>query len=85
MPSDPLSHLSPEQESAHKLAARELAKYCQDFSRWRESKGGQSSLEKNLSAHRVCWQRLPEQARSSCTAPTGIAKPKSIANPKVWD
>ena len=46
MPSDPLSHLSPEQESAHKLAARELAKYCQDFSRWRESKGGQSSLEK---------------------------------------
>jgi hypothetical protein len=44
MPSDSLSHLSPEQESAHKLAAHELAKYCQDFWRWRKSKEGQCSL-----------------------------------------
>jgi len=46
MPSDSLSRLSPEQEFAHKLAAQELAKYCQDFSRWRESSGGQYSLER---------------------------------------
>jgi hypothetical protein len=45
MPSDSLSRFSPEQEFAHKLAAQELAKYCQDFSRWRESKG-EYSLER---------------------------------------
>jgi hypothetical protein len=46
MTSDSLPHLSPEQEFAHKLAAQELAKYCQEFSRWRKSKGGQCSLRK---------------------------------------
>jgi hypothetical protein len=46
MSSDSLAHLSPEQESAHKLAAQELAKYCQELSRWRRSKRGQCSLEK---------------------------------------
>jgi hypothetical protein len=46
MTSDSLPNLSPEQEFAHKLAARELAKYCQELSRWRKSKGGQSSLGK---------------------------------------
>ena len=76
MPSDSLSRFSPEQEFAHKLAAQELAKYCQDFSRWRESQEGAVQPRKNLSALRVRWQRLPEQARSSCTAPIGIAKPK---------
>jgi hypothetical protein len=46
MTSDSLPNLSPEQEFAHKLAARELAKYCQELSRWRKSKGGQCSLGK---------------------------------------
>ena len=46
---DSLPHLSPEQEFAHKLAAQELAKYCQEFSRWRKSKKGQCSLG-NISA-----------------------------------
>jgi len=46
MTSDPYPNLSPEQEFAHKLAAQELAKYCQELSRWRKSKGGQSSLGK---------------------------------------
>jgi hypothetical protein len=46
MTSDSLPHLSPEQEFAHKLAAQELAKYCQEFSRWRKSKKGQCSLGK---------------------------------------
>jgi len=27
--------LSPEYSNAHKIAARELAKYCQEFDRWR--------------------------------------------------
>jgi len=44
MTSDSFPHLSLEQEFAHKLAAQELTKYCQDFSRWRESKKGQCSL-----------------------------------------
>jgi hypothetical protein len=43
---DPRPNLSPEQEVAHKLAAQELAKYCQELSRWRRSKGGQCSLRK---------------------------------------
>jgi hypothetical protein len=46
MTPDSSSHLSPEQEFARKLAARELAKYCQEFSRWRKSKGGHSHLGK---------------------------------------
>ena len=43
---DPRPDSSPEQEFAHKLAAQELAKYCQELSRWRRSKGGQCSLRK---------------------------------------
>ena len=47
MTSDSLPHLSPEQEFAHKLAAQELAKYCQEFSRWRKSKGRSAVSEKS--------------------------------------
>jgi hypothetical protein len=47
MASDSLPHLSPEQEFAHKLAAQELAKYCQEFSRWRNSKGCSAASEKS--------------------------------------
>jgi hypothetical protein len=46
MSSDSLPYLSPEQEFAHKLAAQELAKYCQEFSRWRKSKGCSAAAEK---------------------------------------
>jgi hypothetical protein len=49
MVSDSL-HLSPEQEFAHKLAAQELAKYCQEFSRWRKSKGCSAASEKSQRA-----------------------------------
>jgi hypothetical protein len=45
MPSDFVSDSSFEQESAHKLAAQELAKYCQEFSRWRKTKGGRAASE----------------------------------------
>jgi hypothetical protein len=47
---DSLPHLSPEQEFAHKLAAQELAKYCQEFSRWRKSKGFSAASEKSQRA-----------------------------------
>jgi hypothetical protein len=47
MPSDSLPDLSPEQEFAHKIAARELAKYCEEFSRWRIRKRGRAASEKS--------------------------------------
>jgi len=50
MPSDLLPDFSSEQEFAHKLAAQKLVKYCEEFSRWRESKGGSASLDKSLPA-----------------------------------
>jgi hypothetical protein len=50
MPSDTLPDLSPEQKLARKLAARELAKYCQEFSRWRKTKQGSAALNNSLPA-----------------------------------
>ena len=47
MPSESFPDLSSEQEFAHKIAAQELAKYCQDFSRWRRAKRGRAALEKS--------------------------------------
>jgi len=46
MPSESLSDLSAEQVSAHKFAARELARYCQEFSRWRKTKRGAIALDR---------------------------------------
>jgi hypothetical protein len=48
MPSDSLPDLSPEQKWARKFAAQELAKYCQEFSRWRRTKRGSTALENSL-------------------------------------
>jgi len=50
MSSDSLPHLSPDQEFAHKLAAQELAKYCQEFSRWRKSKGYSAASQESQRA-----------------------------------
>jgi hypothetical protein len=50
MPSDSLPDLSAEQKFARKLAAQELAKYCQEFSRWRKTKRGSAALDKSLRA-----------------------------------
>jgi hypothetical protein len=47
MTSDPLPDFSSEQEFAHKLAAQELAKYCQEFSRWRMRKQGKAALQES--------------------------------------
>ena len=65
MSSDSSPNLSPEQEFAHKLAAQELAKYCQELSRWRRSKRGQCSLGEV----------------SSPAVRTGKATPKKPAHP----
>jgi len=48
MSSDPLPDLSPEQKFAHKLAAQELAKYCEEFSRWRKTKRGSAAVDQSL-------------------------------------
>jgi hypothetical protein len=48
MSSYSLPDSSPEQEFARKLAAQELAKYCQEFSRWRKTKRGSAALDKSL-------------------------------------
>jgi GH24 family phage-related lysozyme (muramidase) len=53
MLSDPLPHLSPEQISSHQLAARELAKYCQDFARWRKTKQGRAAVDNPLATRRT--------------------------------
>ena len=74
MTPDSLPHLSPEQEFAHKLAAQELAKYCQEFSRWRKSKGRSAASEKPQRAQGGIASH--EEARPSCAALIGIAKPK---------
>ena len=50
MPSESLQDLSPEQKFARKLAAQELAKYCQEFSRWRKTKRGSAALDNSLPA-----------------------------------
>lgn len=47
MPSGFPADLSPEQELARKLAAQELAKYCQEFSCWRKTKRGSAALDKS--------------------------------------
>ena len=76
MTPDSLPHLSPEQEFAHKLAAQELAKYCQEFSRWRKSRKGQCSLGKISSPAVYAGIASHEEARPSCAALIGIAKPE---------
>jgi hypothetical protein len=50
MPSDSFPDLSSEEELARKLAAQELAKYCQEFSRWRKTKRGRAILDRPLPA-----------------------------------
>ena len=50
MPSESPADLSPDQIFARKFAAQELAKYCQEFSRWRKTKRGSAALNKSLPA-----------------------------------
>jgi len=39
-----LPDLSPEHSYARRIAAKELAKYCQEFARWRTAKRGSAGL-----------------------------------------
>ena len=57
MSSDLLPYSSPEEISARQLAARELAKYCQEFSRWRRTKRGSAAVDNS-----VAPRRRPEEA-----------------------
>jgi hypothetical protein len=50
MASNSVSDLSPEQVYAHKFAAQELAKYCQEFSSWRRTKRASAVLDKSPQA-----------------------------------
>jgi len=50
MLSDSSSELSAEEKLARKLAAQELAKYCQEFSCWRRTKRGRAIMDKPLPA-----------------------------------
>ena len=53
MPFDTLPELSPEQNFARKLAARELARYCQEFARWRQTKRASAAVDNSLAACRT--------------------------------
>ena len=44
MESNSLPDLSPEHSYAHKIAAKELAKYCQEIARWRTAERRNSGL-----------------------------------------
>jgi len=68
MPSDSLPDLSPEQVLARKFAAQELAKYCEEFYRWRTTKRGSAALNKPLPA-----QRLPPLNKLDPPAPRSPA------------
>jgi hypothetical protein len=39
--------LSPENSYAHKIAAKELVKYCEEFARWRTAKRGRAVSAKS--------------------------------------
>ena len=70
MPSDNLPDLSPEQQFARKLAAQELARYCQEFSHWRKTRVGRAAqgsfLPEQLARGAASLQK--PQPRSSPTS-----------------
>jgi hypothetical protein len=68
MPSDSLPDLSPEQKCARRLAAQELANYCQELSRWRETKRGSAASDKSPRPQRTL-------------APPPLKKPDTPAPP----
>jgi hypothetical protein len=53
MPSEFIPDLSPGQKCARRLAAQKLANYCQELSRWRETKRGSAALDKSPRAQRT--------------------------------
>ena len=71
MPSDILPELSPEQDFARKLAARELVRYCEEFARWRRTKRGRAAVDCDLSKRQtpeVASLNEPEQSSAATSA-----------------
>jgi hypothetical protein len=48
MATDSLPDLSPDQAYAHKFAGQELAKYCQEFSYWRNTRRAFATLDQSV-------------------------------------
>jgi len=63
MPSESFPDSSPEQVFARKLAAQELAKYCEEFSRWRKTRAGSAALDKGLA--QTTLEPFPLQKRDA--------------------
>jgi hypothetical protein len=67
---DSYPDLSPEQSYAHKIAAKELVKYCEEFARWRTAKQGRA---------RVQSLRMRENLEPRLNEKPGPPKPFSAA------
>jgi hypothetical protein len=61
MESNSLPDLSPEHSYAHRIAAKELAKYCQEFARWRTAKRRNSGLVQDPGRRENLLPRLNEE------------------------
>jgi len=58
---DSLPDLSPEHTYAHKIAARELVKYCEEFARWRIAKRGSAGPVQSPRTREIPVPRLSEK------------------------
>ena len=68
---DSYPDLSPEQSYAHKIAAKELVKYCEEFARWRTAQHG--------SARPVQSPRMRENLVPGLNEKPGPLEPRSPA------
>jgi len=64
MESNSYPDLSPEYSNAHKIAAMELVKYCQEFDRWRRAKWGSEGLAPDPRRRGMLTPPLPGRAAS---------------------
>jgi len=58
---DSLPDLSPEHSYAHKIAAKELAKYCEEIARWRTAKRGSAGPVQSRRMRQIPVPRLSEK------------------------
>jgi hypothetical protein len=64
MESNFLPDLSPEHSYAHKIAAKELAKYCEEFARWRTAQRASAGLASSPQKREIRLPRLNEKPGS---------------------
>ena len=74
MESDSNPELSSEYSHAHKIAAKELIKYCQEFDRWRTAAGciaglAQDPRKRGMLAPRPAERPAPGTALSTVVTP----------------